>query len=299
MTDPAVLLDLRVKLDGQARYDTFEVERVVKVSLKSGATQKELQAALAPVADRLLRQYRAAKERFKNAPDGSQEAKGVKDTMDALLLFKKDMGTFARFYAFLSQMFDYGNTDIEKRFIFFRLLLPLLEFGREREGIDLSALKLTHHTMRDLGKQHLALVYGEAPTLKPEVPGVGEVQEKYKTQLWEIIERLNDLFEGDLSEGDRLVYVNGVIKGKLLESETLQQQAMNNTKDQFANSPDLESELLNAIMDALAAHQTMSKQALESEQVRDGLKDLLLGPIDLWGALRERAGEKPEATTEE
>jgi type I restriction enzyme R subunit len=210
--------------------------------------------------------------------------------MDGLLLFKKDMGTFTRFYAFLSQMFDYGNTDIEKRFIFFRLLAPRLEFGREREGIDLSALKLTHHTMRDLGKQHLALSYGEAPTLEPEAPGVGEVQEKYKTRLSEIIERLNDLFERDLSEGDRLVYVNGVIKGKLLESETLQQQAMSNTKDQFANSPDLESELVNAIMDALAAHQTMSKQALESEQVRAGLKDLLLGPIDLWGALRQRAG---------
>jgi len=127
VTDPAVLLDLRAKLDGQARYDTFEVERVVKVSLKSGATQKDLQAALAPVADRLLRQYREAKERFKNAPDGSQDAKAAKDTMDAL-----------------------------------------------------------------------------------------------------------------------------------------------------------------------AAHQTMSKQALESEQVRSGLKDLLLGPIDLWAALRDRAGGRAE-----
>ena len=41
-------------------------------------------------------------------------------------------------YGFLSQIFDYGNTAIEKRFIFYRRLLPLLEFGREREGIDLS-----------------------------------------------------------------------------------------------------------------------------------------------------------------
>jgi len=52
-------------------------------------------------------------------------------------------------------------------------------------------------------------------------------------------------------------------------------------------------------MDALGAHQTMSKQAMESEQVRDGLTDLLLGPIDLWGALRERAGVKPETATED
>ena len=46
------------------------------------------------------------------------------------------MGAFQRMYSFLSQIFDYGNTAIEKRFIFYRRLLPLLEFGREREGIE-------------------------------------------------------------------------------------------------------------------------------------------------------------------
>ena len=68
-----------------------------------------------------------------------------------------------------------------------------------------------------------------------------------------------------MTENDRLVYVNDVLKGKMLESEILVQQAANNTKEQFANSPDLSLELMNAIMDALAAHNTMSRQALESE----------------------------------
>jgi type I restriction enzyme, R subunit len=72
--------------------------------------------------------------------------------------------------------------------------------------------------------------------------------------------------------------VNNVLKGKLMESEVLTQQAANNTKEQFANSPHLSNELMNAIMDALAAHNTMSKQALESERVRSGLRDILLGP---------------------
>lgn len=48
-------------------------------------------------------------------------------------------------------MFDYANTDVEKLYIFARLLVPLLKFEREREGVDLSALRLTHHRMRDLG----------------------------------------------------------------------------------------------------------------------------------------------------
>jgi type I restriction enzyme R subunit len=83
-----------------------------------------------------------------------------------------------------------------------------------------------------------------------------------------------------------------VLKGKLLKSDILVQQANNNTKEQFSNSPDLASELMNAIMDAFAAHSTMSKQALDSERVRNGLRDILLGPARLCDALRERAAAK-------
>jgi type I restriction enzyme R subunit len=39
-----------------------------------------------------------------------------------------------------------------------------------------------------------------------------------------------------------------------------------------------------------ATHQAMSTQALGSERVRDGLKDILLGPARLYEALRARSG---------
>jgi type I restriction enzyme R subunit len=72
-----------------------------------------------------------------------------------------------------------------------------------------------------------------------------------------------------------------------MESETLIQQATNNTKEQFANSPDLAQEIMHAIMNTFAAHSSMSKQALHSEKVRAGLKDVLLGPAQLYEALRD------------
>ena len=46
------------------------------------------------------------------------------------------------------------------------------------------------------------------------------------------------------------------------------------------NSPTRSKEIMNAVMDALAAH-TMSKQAIGSEHVREGLKEVLLGPAQL------------------
>lgn len=290
-TDPHLVYDLRAKLDASGHYDEFEVERVVKVELDPKGTQAQLSAAIAPVADRLLKKFTAAKA-IKKASEDCGDEKGVqdaKDVMDGLLLFKGDMISFVRLYSFLSQIFDYGNTDIEKRFLFYKRLIPLLEFGRERDTVDLSKVILTHHNLRSTGKQNLNLTLGEGIKLKPmDAVGTGSVQEKEKALLNEIIEKVNDLFEGELTDNDRLVYVNGLIM-KMVENETLVQQAANNSKEQFANSPDLKNAIMDAIMDALDAHTTMSTQALNSEKIRDGLKDTLLGPAGLYEALRAKS----------
>ncbi len=74
-----------------------------------------------------------------------------------------------------------------------------------------------------------------------------------------------------------------------MESEKLAEQAANNTKEQFAASPDLATELLAAVMDALSAHTEMSKQALDSAKLRDEMKGVLLGPGKLWEGLRAKS----------
>jgi type I restriction enzyme R subunit len=294
VTDPNLVFNLRQKLDAAGYYDRFEVDRVVAVELNPKAKQGDLIAALEPVASRLLTQYKAAQARQKaaEARQDSQAAQEAKNELEALILFRRDIGAYQRVYTFLSQVFDYGNTDVESRYIFFRRLLPLLDFGRERDEIDLSKVMLTHHNLRNKGRQVMILGEGEQPKLTPlQEAGSGSVQDKQKALLAEIIEKVNDLFEGELTEEDKLVYVNNVLKGKLLESAVLAQQAANNTKEQFANSPDLRDEIMNAIIDAFAAHTAMSKQALDSERVRAGLKDVLLGPAQLYEALRNRSRE--------
>jgi type I restriction enzyme R subunit len=120
--------------------------------------------------------------------------------------------------------------------------------------------------------------------------GSAEVQQKERIRLQEMIDRVNDLFEGELTEGDKLLYVNDVIKGKLLESSTLREQAMNNSKEQFAGSPDLARAIVDAIMEALDAHTAMSTQALASKDVQRGLKDVLLDHAGLYEGLRKAGG---------
>jgi type I restriction enzyme R subunit len=291
-TDPNLVFNLRAKLDAAGHYDDFEVERVVAVELKPDARQSELVAALAPVQDRLMKRYQAAQATLKMAlaKDDSKAARGAQDELDALVLFKGDMGAYLRLYTFLSQIFDYGNTDIEKRAMFYKRLLPLLEFGREREGIDLSKVVLTHHHLKDQGLRDLLLGAGETPKLAPITEaGSGSVQEKQTAYMAELIDKLNDLFGAGTSEQDQLRYVNGTLLGKVAESKTLQQQASNNSKEQFANSPDLTNELQNAIIESYDAHTVMSTQALNSPVVLRGLLDILLNHSGLYERLREKA----------
>ncbi len=236
-----------------------------------------------------LAEFKPAQQALKiaKAKDDDHAAEAAKNEMDALTLFKGDMSTFIRLYTFLSQIFDYGNTAIEKRAIFFKRLLPLLELGREREGIDLSKVQLTRHKLTHLGKSTLSLYEGEASRLSPltEV-GSGMVRDQEKIYMGELIEKLNQIFGSETSDQDQLVYARHVIMGKLLESELLQQQAANNTKEQFSNSPDLNSEFKNATIASLDAHTTMATQILNNSDAQRAMLDLLLNQSRLWETLR-------------
>ena len=293
-TDPNLILDLKTKLDAQGHYDEFEIDRVVTVLLDERRSDKvrqsQLMAAIEPVAQRLMTLHKEARLAYRQAEDSNDgdALKRAKEELDALTLFRSDMGTYGRFYTFLAQIFDYNNTGLEKRALFYKALLPLLEFEREINTIDLSKVVLTHHHLRDLGNRKLDLAQGESIPIPGLSPGGGGVQDKDKAELAEIIAKLNDLFSGDLSDNDKLTYVRSVIRERLLQSPTLRQQAAANSKEQFANSPDFGSELMEAIIGALDAHQSMSSQALNSQAVRDGMQDVLLNHTNLYEDLRDQ-----------
>lgn len=238
--DPDLLLNLRTKLDASGYYYDSEVNRAAAALLNSEAKQVELHATLKRVASRLLKCER-----------------------EALTQFKRDMNTFQQAYLFLSQIFNYHRTAIEKRFIFFKQLLPLLEFGRAPRADDKRKLLLNE-------------------------PDPKSMRDQEGISVEEIVAKLADIFNGELTDEDKLVYVNCVIKNKLLSSELLLQQAKNNSKEQFAHSPDLAHEIMHAIVEAFAAQSSMSKQALDSEKVRNSLRDALLGPAQLYESLREK-----------
>ena len=58
-----------------------------------------------------------------------------------------------------------------------------------------------------------------------------------------------DLLQGDYKQSDygKVILIRTLIRGRLMQSGTLHQQAAAISKEQFANSPDFGTELLDAI----------------------------------------------------
>ena len=152
VTNPNIVLDLKAKLDAGGWYDDFEIDRVVAAELAAKPKQGDLVAAIEPVADRLLKRYKAAQSRRLEAVAGHDEkgAQAARDDMAALLLLKIIFAVDRERTQILSQMFDYCATAVEKRFLSFCRLMRLLELGCEREGVALhvSKVTLTHHALR-------------------------------------------------------------------------------------------------------------------------------------------------------
>ncbi|QDT15068.1 type I restriction endonuclease subunit R [Alienimonas californiensis] len=291
VTDRELILDLKAKLDGLNYYDEPEVDRVVRVMTDPKSKQSQLEAALNPVADRLCKRFNAARDDARAAAEAGDAAaeKEANDAMAALWQFKGDMATYVRAYGFLSQIVNFGNPAIEARSVFFRALERQLKFGREREGVDLSEVLMTHHALRNMGKRNLDLGEGESPALDPMTEaGSGAVRDKEKVALAALIEQLNSLFGEDATDGDQLAYAR-TLRDKALESDTLRKQAGSNSKEQFAESPDLDDELMKAVIDSMDVQAELGAKAVGSKAIRDGLRRLLLDRLDLYERLRTAA----------
>jgi type I restriction enzyme R subunit len=281
VSDPNQVHDLLRKIKETGIVEDAEITKCSDVAYARGAKQADLLKALAPAVYRFDARWKAASALAASADPA--EAKEGKEAQDGLLLAKSDMGSFLRLYDFLSQIFDYEDTDLERSAITLRLLLPLLHAERSRESVDLKGMVLTHHALRDRGTRELRLGApspdGDDGRLDPGSPGGGKVRESEKAALGEVISKVNDLFEGeDLTDADKVSYVRH-LRDRMLENPVLERQAGANTKEQFSDSPDFKDALTDAIVGAFESHRAMSERAMRSDSVRDGLASLLIDMV--------------------
>ena len=271
VSNPNIIHDLQAKLDDEKIYLASEVSAFAKSYFDRKSGQAALQALIAPAVDRFRVRAKAARTA---APKDDAE-------LDALALFRKDVGSFVRAYDFLSQIVNFADTDLEQRSVFFKHLLPMLRLDRDVTTVDLSSVLMTHYNLRNRGVAPIVLdkAGSEDGKLTPlsEI-GAGAAKDPTKEKLSTIIQSMNSLFEGELTDADLLNYANH-IRDKMLENKILAKQAANNAIDQFGASPDFNDVMMKAVVDAFKSHQTMSKQVLSTPSVKDGLSELLLSMV--------------------
>ena len=294
-SDPELVVNLLNKLDSGGFYAQTDVDAVITAVQSNTASQRELLSAIQPISNRLVRRHKEAKLGVTRAEQSGADDTTARLELDSLEQMRRDMQIYVRLYTFMAQMLDFGNPEFHKRMMFFRLLLPLLDFERTHTQVDMSYVELTSYSLRKLNEAQLLLEGSDGEIQPVSSVGTGQTRDPEKLRLAEIIRMVNDLFKGDLTDGDMLTYVNDVLKRKLLESDVLRQQALQNSREQFANSPDLQQQLFDAVIAAMSAHESMSRQAINDKSVLDGVLRILLGPVGLYEALRRPPEDLPHA----
>jgi len=280
VTDPDLIFDLFDKLRAAGIFQWQEVEQFCEAFFIKSRSAAAIANICKPAVERWTKRYKLAADAYKDARDISARSKEsgdpvlignsqsslkeCKQAKDALDIFKKDLGSFVRFYEFMSQIVDYDDKDLEKLSLFARNLSPMLrDSNGGGDDIDLNNVELSHYRLSIIGQQDLKLKQNSSDDKLNPGDGVGGAKAKDKQEefLSQIIERLNELFiTDDLSEGDLVNYVH-TISDKVRENELVMDQIANNTAEQ-ALLGDFNKAVDEAIMDSGEAHNNQMMQLL-------------------------------------
>ncbi|MDB2384718.1 DEAD/DEAH box helicase family protein, partial [Endozoicomonas sp.] len=287
VSDPNIIYDLFEKLRAGGIFKWQEVEQFCKAFYTKNKSNSAISNICKPAVDRWQARYKQTIDTFNdakimfertkktgdvvliaNAENSLTDAKKAKDELE---LFKKDLGSYVRFYEFMSQITDYNDTDLEKLNLYAKALRPMLrETILDKEDIDLSSVQLSHYRLSKIRQQDLKLKE-EAPEYLAgsDSLGSGSAKDREEEFLSQIILRINALFVADnLTENDMLNYAR-TITDKLSENKSVMSQVSNNTAEQ-AMLGDFASALDNAVMDSNEAQQDMMRQYLSKPETATG-----------------------------
>lgn len=293
VSDPNQVHALFDKLASAGIYQWSEVEHFAKVYFDKKKSDQALSSICKPARDRWRDGYRHASKDLKLATDlvkrakksgdavlvanAENEQRDAKGRKDALEKFKKDLGTYARFYEFISQIVDFDDTALEKLNLYARHLYPLLREEEDEDAPDLTNVQLTHYRLQKQREQDLMLNDAKGDELL--VPGgefgTGQGREKKLEPLSVILGRMNDLFAAsNLSDADKVSYAQ-TIAAKIQENSGVMAQIRNNTPEQ-AMLGDFPKAVEEAVLSSGDAHHELMSQFLANKAVQTGFARMLL-----------------------
>ncbi|MCL6415516.1 DEAD/DEAH box helicase family protein [Aestuariirhabdus sp. Z084] len=282
VSDPDLIFDLFDKLRTAGIFQWQEVEQFCDAFFVKSKSNAAIANICKPAVERWNIRYKSAnaaylqaKEMFErtkrtddavliaNAENSFKECKQEKDALD---IFKKDLGTFVRFYEFMSQIVDYDDKELEKLSLYARNLRPMLrEVQDQDDEIDLSNVVMSHYRLSKIRQQDLMLME-DSPDYKLEPGGslgTAKAKDKKEEFLSQIVQRLNELFVTDDLTDDDMVNYAYTVRDKVKENALVMNQLANNTAEQ-AMLGDFPKAVDDAILNSSEAHQIQMVQLLSN-----------------------------------
>lgn len=144
---------------------------------------------------------------------------------------KKLFVQYKNLYSFLSQIIPYGDSRLEKLFVFLRNLIKKLPRRESGSGYELGDdVALHYYRLSKIAEGAINLKVGENPVIYgPSEVGTGGADEE--VELSTLIERLNERFGTDFTPADQLFFDQ--ITESAVENEDLKEAAQANTYDNF------------------------------------------------------------------
>ncbi len=293
VSDPDLIFDLRDKLRASGIFQWQEVEQFCNAFFVKSKSNAAIANICKPAVERWQKRYKSAIDAYKQARDMFERTKKTGDAVlmanaensfkeckqekDALEIFKKDLGTFVRFYEFMSQIVDYDDKELEKLCLYARNLRPMLrEIVTEESDIDLSNVVMSHYRLSKIRQQDIQLKEDAADyELVPgDAVGTAKAKDPKEEFLSQIISKLNELFITDMLTDQDMVNYLYTIKDKVKENTLVMKQIDNNTSEQ-AMLGDFPKALMDAIMDSGEAHENQMMQLLSNPDKANGFSRLV------------------------
>ena len=147
--------------------------------------------------------------------------------------FRRELRKLVRYYDFVSQVTRMFDEDLHKEYIFCKYLSKLLPAETETM-IDIEELlSLEYYKLRETFKGSINLKPDEKGVYEPATETGGSSKNK-KSPLDEIIEKINERFKGDFTDGDRVILVS--LQNKISKDEKLKDKAINSDFNIFIQS---------------------------------------------------------------
>lgn len=236
--DEYLVVNLRKKLEQALIFNWSEIDAFYAAWTRTGRAAKhtEVISWLGPASERWETAWRQA------AFDGD------KKRADELRDFKSAAAQYVRVYDFFSQFINYGDAAYEKLAAFMRLLSRMLVETSTGEQVDVSDAVMTHFRLEELKVHNSSLTPGKAKGLQGmTAAGMAKQREKELASRHDVVEYVNELFEGSqLDETDKVSTAEALMR-KVADDHGLQVEAQANAFVDFRHS----STLRTVVEDAL------------------------------------------------